>query len=113
MHEACICAPLPAQDPLGGGIDHESQVDEPRPSMAVAKIGQPQSVRPANGKLTVDLVERVRHLGPAHARGRVFASRHARPSQGVPQLFHGTRSDYHPFAAQLAPDLALAIETNA
>jgi hypothetical protein len=47
------------------GIDHERDVDEPRPGMDTGKIDHRQSVGSANAELAVDLVQRARRLGVA------------------------------------------------
>jgi len=64
----------PAHDIAGVNIDHEGDVDEPRPGRDVGKVRDPQHVRCRRMELSVDLVERARRRLVADGRSHRLAA---------------------------------------
>jgi hypothetical protein len=61
-HEAGMGRPAdpPANDIAGVDVDHEGDIDEPRPGRDVSEVRDPQHVRRRCMELAVDLIERAR-----------------------------------------------------
>src|SRR6478609_5335067 len=50
------CRGMPADDCPGEAVDHESDVDEPRPRSAISEIGNPCAVRSFSGEIAIEQV---------------------------------------------------------
>ena len=103
-------ADLPAHDPAGKGIDHESDVDEPRLGVDIGRIDHLQRIGSADCELPVDLVLRARRLGIADGSNAGFTTPYAcQPHRPL----HRALGHSDPFASQLVLDLPGAVEANA
>lgn len=103
----------PADDPSREGVDHERNIDEPRPSVDVSKVDHPQRVRAQDRERAVDLVERARRLGIADHRKCPLSAPYACRPDPLPQPLDGALGRFDTGAPQLVPDLAGAIKGKA
>jgi hypothetical protein len=100
----------PADDPSRESVDHEGHVNEAGPGRDIAEVGDPERIRPADLEVSVDPIERT-GCGLVAVRGALRSS----PDDALqPHLAHqpGDRAacDLDPFAAELAPHLAHAVD---
>ena len=111
-HEARVRRPAdpPADDAACVGVDDERDVDEAGPRRDVGEVRDPQHVRPWCPELAIDVIERTRRGFVAHRRAHTAAADHPLESLFLHQPRHRAAGDVVPFAAQLAPDLAHAVD---
>src|SRR4051812_30555988 len=100
----------PAHDPAGEDVDHESHIDEARPGRHIGEVAHPQGVRPRRRELPVDPVAWAWCRGIADGGPNALAPHHTLQAHLPHQPGDRAACDLSPFALQLAPDLAHAID---
>ena len=83
----------PAHDVAGIDVDHEGDVDEPRPGRDVGKVRDPQHVRCRRMELSVDLVERARRRLVADGRPHRLVADYALQAEIAHEPFHRASGD--------------------
>jgi hypothetical protein len=73
---------VPADDRPGGAVDHERDVDEPRPGPAVGEVGDPFPVRSRRGEVPVKQVRRTSAALVGRDRGAMLPTSH-QPGQAL------------------------------
>ncbi len=100
----------PADDPASVGVDDENDVDEPRPRRDIGEVRYPQHVRRRRTELPVDPVERAWCCLVADGGAHRLAADHASQAHQPHQAGDDAAGDVEPFAPQLPPDLAHALD---
>src|SRR3954447_23443018 len=111
-HEAGVRRPAhpPADDATGIGIDHEGHVDEARPGRHVGEVGDPEHVRARGLELPVDAIEWARRGLVADRGPHRLAPHGPLQAHGPHQARHRAAGDPDSLPAELAPDLADAVD---
>jgi len=101
----------PADDPTREHVDDDRHVHEPAPRRDVRQVSDPQLVQPHGGELPRHQIRRSRRRGIRDRRHRELSSaHHAREAQAPHQARHRTAGDGLPFAPELLPDFADAVD---
>ena len=100
----------PADDAPGIGVDDEGDVDEARPGGDVGEVGDPEPVRRRNPELAVHPVERTGSRLVADRGSHGFSSNNPLQTHLAHQAGDRASRNRDPFAAELAPDLAHAVD---
>src|SRR5437870_5426428 len=101
----------PANDPTREHVDDERTVHEPAPRGDVRQIGDPQLVRPHGLELPRHQIRRSRRRGIRDRRHCELPPAHrACEAQAPHQARHRTAGDGLPFALELLPDFADAVD---
>src|SRR5919202_277354 len=92
------------------GIDHKGDVHEAGPGRDVSEIGHPQRIWPRRLEVPVDPIERARHGLVAACGADRLAAHGPLQAHGPHEARHGAPSHRDALSAELAPDLARAVD---
>jgi len=111
QHEAGMRRPArpPAYDIAGVDVDHEGDIDEPRPGRDVGGVRDPQHVRRRGMELAVDLIERARRGLVADRRLHRLAPDHALQAEITYQPLDRAAGKVETFTLHLPPDFPRAV----